>query len=229
MAKKNKDDVPNVNSVTNRDILQRMNFLYQASTYLSLQTPPKEFQGRLPAGLKGKEKKEEMRRRNKARHSTAPEDLSRAYVKSMKAIGQKTTMRLDPSVKRTLCKTCNLVLIPGRTELVRIKPWPGAGHAVCYTCMSCQQTRRIPAPPVLGADAASDTDETEASTSHAQHPTGEVPTQMDVADAHAQSTPAAPAQPKPKPKRKRGPQPRLPPLFERNAGHVVFRGNERIA
>lgn len=95
MAKKGKDDVPNVNSVSNRDILQRMNFLYQASAYLgSLQTPPKEFQGRLPAGIKGKEKKEEMRRRNKARHSTAPEDLSRAYVKSMKAIGQKTNMRL---------------------------------------------------------------------------------------------------------------------------------------
>ena len=95
MGKKNKDDVPNPNSVTNRDILQRMNYLYQASAYLgSVQGPPKEFQGRIPAELKGKERKDEMRRRNKARHSTAPVDLSRAYVKSMKAIGQKTTMRM---------------------------------------------------------------------------------------------------------------------------------------
>ena len=35
MGKKNKDDAPNPNSVPNRDIIQRLNFLYQASTYLN--------------------------------------------------------------------------------------------------------------------------------------------------------------------------------------------------
>ena len=35
MAKKPKDDVPNPNNVANREILQRMNFLYQASVLLN--------------------------------------------------------------------------------------------------------------------------------------------------------------------------------------------------
>src|SRR6266581_3589612 len=34
MGKKNKSEVPNPNNVVNRDILQRLNFLYQASVYL---------------------------------------------------------------------------------------------------------------------------------------------------------------------------------------------------
>lgn len=29
-------------------------------------------------------------------------------------------------------------------------------------------------------------------------------------------------------RKKRGPQPRLPPHFARDVGHVVFRGNERL-
>lgn len=95
MAKKSKDDVPNPNSVMNRDILQRLNFLYQASQLLGTQIiPPPLAQESVPNRLKGKGRKREMRRRFKERHSTACEDLSRTYVKSMKAIGQKTNMRM---------------------------------------------------------------------------------------------------------------------------------------
>jgi ribonuclease P protein subunit RPR2 len=95
MAKKTKDDVPNPNSVSNRDILQRLNFLYQASALLgTIDTPPREMAAPVPASLKGKERRQEMRKRNRERHSTAPADLSRTYVRSMKAIGQKTNMRL---------------------------------------------------------------------------------------------------------------------------------------
>ena len=95
MAKKTKDDVPNPNSVSNRDILQRFNFLYQASALLGmLETPPKAMEQPIPATLTGKARREEKRRRNRDRHSTAPIDLSRTYVRSMKAIGQKTNMRL---------------------------------------------------------------------------------------------------------------------------------------
>ena len=94
MAKKGKDDVPNPNSVTNRDVLQRLNFLYQASVLFATQTvPPPPAQQPLSPTLKGKERKREMRRRFKERHSTAYEDISRAYVKDMKAIGQKTNIR----------------------------------------------------------------------------------------------------------------------------------------
>ena len=95
MAKKTKEDVPNPNSVSNRDILQRLNFLYQASALLStVDVPPQPATLPIPATLKGKERKEEKRRRNRERHSIAPADLSRTYVRSMRAIGQKTNVRM---------------------------------------------------------------------------------------------------------------------------------------
>lgn len=95
MAKKSKEEFPNPNSVSNRDVLQRLNFLYQASTLLgTVQVPPEEFRQPTLSSLTGKEKKEEMRRRNKLRHSTACADLSRTYIKTLKTIGQKTNTRL---------------------------------------------------------------------------------------------------------------------------------------
>ena len=95
MAKKSKDEFPNPHSVSNRDVLQRLNFLYQASALLgTVQVPPKKFQEPIPNDVTGRARKEEMRKRNKMRHSTACADLSRTYIKTMKAIGQKTNMRL---------------------------------------------------------------------------------------------------------------------------------------
>ena len=96
MAKKGKDDVPNPNSVANRDILQRLNFLYQASQVLSnmgAAEPSGVMQaGREKVALMGKAslKKEKNRRR----HPTTVADLSRTYLQTMKTIGTKTNVRM---------------------------------------------------------------------------------------------------------------------------------------
>ena len=98
MAKKQHSTAPpNPHKIPNRDVMQRLNFLYQASTYLSTLA---ETEGRAtptakpdaqtvtssdPAG-KGKQT-------DKAPLAT-PAYLSRAYVTSMKAIGQKTVVKL---------------------------------------------------------------------------------------------------------------------------------------
>ena len=98
MAKKQHSIAPpNPQSVPNKDIMQRLNFLYQASTYLSSlpatkgsmtpTTQPKT-QAATPSGPKGKEK-----RREETSLAT-PAYLSRACVSSMKAIGQKTVVKL---------------------------------------------------------------------------------------------------------------------------------------
>ena len=115
MAKKTNDDVPNPNSVVNRDIIQRLNFLYQASVYLSSCNPPK------------------------SPRLVSTRDLAKDYISTMRAVGKRTTVRMyvlssrsrlirldqehrrDPAVKRTLCKGCNITLIPGATATVRIK------------------------------------------------------------------------------------------------------------
>ena len=105
MGKKQKEDVPNINSVANRDVIQRLNFMYQASVYLqSLSTsastsmdesgvPPCEVSGsttKLPSpqnSAKGK------RRRVIGRKKTV-NDLAQSYVHALKLVGQKTTVKM---------------------------------------------------------------------------------------------------------------------------------------
>jgi len=113
MAKKGKEATPNSNSVPNKDIIQRMNFLYQASTYLSgldgKSTARKHDTANLrwlreeryakaepgggsgPAeGVAGKSTPAKAPPKRK----TTVQDLSQKYVKSMKTIGLKTNTRM---------------------------------------------------------------------------------------------------------------------------------------
>lgn len=203
------------NAVPNRDIIQRLNFLYQASVYLN---DP----GNNPPGTQ-------------TRSVVTTSDLSRSYVKTMKVIGQKTIVKMcvyisyllqanpvgnrDPSVKRTLCRGCNIILIPGSTASVRVRcellsllqsyltsqlqALPSHGHAVTYTCNICNTSRRIPAPPTL----------TLKSTPQ--------PSDPPILES------SVPTQRRQRKKKKKPPVARLPPLFARE-GHIVFSGNERV-
>ena len=129
----------------------------------------------------------------------------------------------DPTVKRTLCRVCDTVLIPGLSATVRVNSACffrktnschvvlttrfadsknlGSNthrHVITTNCLRCKSARRIPAPPV-------------AATRHED--TG--------IEADGSSSISL------KSKRRRGPPPRPPPLFERE-GHVIFRGNVQI-
>ncbi|KAJ7282960.1 RNAse P Rpr2/Rpp21/SNM1 subunit domain-containing protein [Mycena rebaudengoi] len=201
MAKKNKDEAPNANSIVNRDIMQRLNFMYQASVYLSgvLPAPPAD-----AAPVPQKRKK-------KARRMTI-HDLSKSYVSSMKVVTNKTMVKMDPAVKRTLCNGCNLVLIPGSTASVRVKTSTAHGHLMIYRCSSCNSTRRIPAPPTLVASSSM------ASTLQST-PATSTSTSMDVDPTASTSR---------RKKKKRVPTPRLPPLFARDVGHVVLVGADKL-
>ncbi|GJE94395.1 ribonuclease P protein subunit rpr2 [Phanerochaete sordida] len=225
MAKKPKDDPPNPHSVPHRDVLQRLNFLYQASRLLGAHAapPPPPTHAPLPDTLHGAARRHAARERTRARHGTAPAELARTYVRNMRAIGQKTNVRMDPSVKRTLCKGCDIVLEPGRTAHVRVNPSANHGNLITHTCASCGTQRRFPAPPLVDESAAPD----------AAAPAAAAEVQPTAADAMPVDAPegvsSVSQKPSSKSRRKRRPAPRIPPLFERNVGHVIFRGNERIA
>lgn len=105
MAKKRKDDVPNPNNVTNREVLQRMNFLYQASALLNHINAPKQPEQKVskpvqleqnwlytPSRLESKAEKRKTRLVK--RHPKTCEDLSKNYIQTMKAVGLKTNVRL---------------------------------------------------------------------------------------------------------------------------------------
>ncbi|KAH9948932.1 Rpr2-domain-containing protein [Amylocystis lapponica] len=233
MAKKNKGDQEpsaSLSSVSNRDIIQRINFLYQASTYLSsIAVRPATIQPRDPEPTKpcicgtpgcttvvhtsDTLRKEKHRKRRTARHPASAADLSRSYVKAMHLIGKKTTVKMDPALKRTLCKGCFSVLIPGSTATVRVHPSPSHGHSMAYTCTACHTVRRIPAPPVLDPDA-----------------TPQDASAMDVDTVDGGAVPLADGvgPRRSRKKRRKPPVARIPPLFDRKGVHVVYCGNEKI-
>ncbi|KAG8689659.1 hypothetical protein FRC11_001364 [Ceratobasidium sp. 423] len=93
MAKKSQvktDQSPAV--IPNRDLMQRMNFLYQASVHLS-----------------------------RSGSHTETSRLARKHVKTIKGIASGAVVKIDPTVKRMLCKGCNAVLVPGSSASVRVK------------------------------------------------------------------------------------------------------------
>ena len=119
MGKKNKGELPNPSNITNRDILQRLNFLYQASVYLdsisrkcgesvNTEAGPSSASDSGPsmgmtaegeaapsstASLSKATRRKRDRDQRKGRVIRAS-DIGQGYVRAMRLIGQKTTVKL---------------------------------------------------------------------------------------------------------------------------------------
>lgn len=111
MAKKEKEFVPSPQSVNNRDILQRLNYLYQASVYLANApggTPPSSTSGNTETTPKEQDARRNFKnRRGGARRKgkgkkggqdaarcITTKDLARSYVTTLKVVGMKTTVKM---------------------------------------------------------------------------------------------------------------------------------------
>ncbi|KAH7108019.1 hypothetical protein BKA62DRAFT_3867 [Auriculariales sp. MPI-PUGE-AT-0066] len=137
-SKANNEDAQ-LQAVQNRDIHQRLNFLYQASTYLA-QCASNQLIARPSIaksadahmseveppgnGKYGRRKGKNARNANRRhRKSLSLADLARSYIDSMHGVSTRTVTRIDPAVKRSLCKGCDAALIPGtlscRTRILR--------------------------------------------------------------------------------------------------------------
>ena len=116
MGKKQKEETPNINATPNRDIIQRLNFLYQASAYL--QSIDSEPSASIPISNHpsssrsiSKSKAKEIETADTSKHTTTQEaggkkkkkkhkrkqttgDLARNYVQCMRIVGQKTTVKM---------------------------------------------------------------------------------------------------------------------------------------
>ena len=139
MAKKDKDPTPNPASIQNREIIQRLNFIYQASVYLTNLSQDVPSTDANPTGSDAHQTRtgDKEERRAYRRRIRTTNDLARAYVDTMTTVGKKTTVKMyvcarsiqlngrrysrDPSIKRTLCKACNNILVPGVSVHVRVK------------------------------------------------------------------------------------------------------------
>ncbi|KAG7825322.1 hypothetical protein KL909_001614 [Ogataea angusta] len=73
--------------------------------------------------------------------------LSRMYLRNMDVVAKKTVLKLDPSVKRTVCKKCHRLQLPGRTASIRVENTSNAQSAendvLAVSCV-CGAHKRYP-------------------------------------------------------------------------------------
>uniref|UniRef100_A0A8C6QEH7 Ribonuclease P 21 subunit n=1 Tax=Nannospalax galili TaxID=1026970 RepID=A0A8C6QEH7_NANGA len=70
--------------------------------------------------------------------------LARFYCHTEKTIAKRLVLRRDPSVKRTLCRGCSSLLIPGLTCTQRQRRECRKGQRwTVQTCLTCQRSQRF--------------------------------------------------------------------------------------
>lgn len=109
MAKKQKTDaippLPDPRSIPNRDIMQRLNFMYQASVYLN-QVDPSSVLGsdksmvgsgndtKSDATEQHMSSKKRARASKRVNRTRTTADLARVYVSNMRVVAQKTVVKM---------------------------------------------------------------------------------------------------------------------------------------
>lgn len=127
-----KDKTPKAKGVPNKHLHSRSTFLYQAATYLTLQTSTAA---------------EDLAQSNGALHTH--HGLALQLGSDLQNVSRKGQVRLSSELKRTICKTCNAVLISGRTASQAIENASKGGRKswadiLVITCALCGSKKRFP-------------------------------------------------------------------------------------
>ncbi|KAI8391638.1 RNAse P Rpr2/Rpp21/SNM1 subunit domain-containing protein [Radiomyces spectabilis] len=109
---------------------QRMNFLYQASALMAATTAQTQ---------------QEPRSKWNDNRTRSLNGLGRYYNSTMRKMARRLVIRLDPHVKRSICKRCDTMLLPGKTSAVRIQHQPET--TTVTTCLICNTHKRLIARP----------------------------------------------------------------------------------
>ncbi|UZJ56598.1 hypothetical protein CBS101457_005918 [Exobasidium rhododendri] len=65
----------------------------------------------------------------------------------LQVLAKKATLRLDTTIKRSLCKRCNVPLLPGLTCSIQCRTFAPSSRVFLIMCTLCSYKRRIIAPP----------------------------------------------------------------------------------
>lgn len=68
-------------------------------------------------------------------------ERSRRYVGLARKISLRHNIRLDKNLKKKFCKSCNSLLIPGKTSQIRID---ARKKAIAIKCLKCNKIYRHP-------------------------------------------------------------------------------------
>ncbi|KDN42393.1 Rpr2-domain-containing protein [Tilletiaria anomala UBC 951] len=135
----------------NFDAFSTLNNMLQSAMVLTLQAFMYRANPTAPKKVEHKDSHGENAAQSKTHKYDATSDhlaeLARRRVGEMKALARKAVISLDPSIKRSICKRCDTLLLPGITDEVRVNESKAHGSVVQHTCAHCGFKRRLPAPP----------------------------------------------------------------------------------
>ena len=137
--------------IPNKPAFCRMSYLYQASTYLATVQTEKtenrcEGQAKDETAASNTEPQQGSRD-DEACHSL--QNRSRALLSDLRQISRKTQLRMSPTVKHSVCKFCDTLLIEGQSCVSTVenkskggqKPW---ADTLVRKCNTCGRERRFP-------------------------------------------------------------------------------------
>ncbi|KAG4305124.1 hypothetical protein PORY_001294 [Pneumocystis oryctolagi] len=74
--------------------------------------------------------------------------LAKFYINTAKKVAQKAILKINPSIKRTLCRRCDTVLLPSITSSIEIenlsKNNKNIADIIVVTCNFCNTQKRYP-------------------------------------------------------------------------------------
>jgi ribonuclease P protein subunit RPR2 len=128
-----KDKLPKPKGVPNKHLHIRTTFLYQAAAYLTLQAAANDSKQSQP---------------DESNSACSP--LALQLGADLHTVSRKAQLRLALDLKRSMCKSCHTVLVPGRTATQLVenqskggkKPW---ADVVVVSCNFCDGKKRFPA------------------------------------------------------------------------------------
>lgn len=133
--------------IPNKVLHSRLSYLYQAAAYLASQKHSNV--------LVADEKREAIATSRELDDDSKKslQASARHLVKDLRAVSQKTLLRMSPAMKNSICKRCDTMLIDGDTCTSEVenqskggkKPW---ADVLLRKCNVCGSARRFP----LGAD-----------------------------------------------------------------------------
>ncbi|KAK7112776.1 ribonuclease P protein subunit p21-like [Littorina saxatilis] len=69
-------------------------------------------------------------------------EMCRFYINTMRSVAEKHVIRMHPEIKRSICKKCCMLLLPGITSISRNKK-KGERYTV-VSCLECGSVKRFP-------------------------------------------------------------------------------------
>nr|WP_321497192.1 ribonuclease P protein component 4 [uncultured Methanolobus sp.] len=70
---------------------------------------------------------------------SASSEMSKRYVALARKIGMRHRVSISSELKRTFCKNCGSLLVPGNNSRVRLKD-----DTIIITCLDCGSIKRYP-------------------------------------------------------------------------------------